>query len=135
VIFSAWAPVLYNHRLVHTFHTKHYIPMICLNSFHLCTDGTNIFFLQVLLVSELSMPSKVPIFSYLAKYLKLSASFSIFHHRYCPLINYLAMCSFHDRMKWNKEQAVWRDWKFEAKAGTFSIFVSGVLLLILDDNM
>ena len=42
---------------------------------------------------------------------------------------------FHVRMKWKKEQAVRRDWKFEANAGTFAIFVSGVLLLMLDDNM
>jgi len=38
-------------------------------------------------------------------------------------------------MKWNKEQAVRRDWKFVANSGTFAVFVSGVLLLMQDENM
>jgi hypothetical protein len=43
----------------------------------------------------------------------ISANFSSFHHKYCPLINIWQCALFKLRMKWNKEQAVRRTWKVE----------------------
>jgi len=38
-------------------------------------------------------------------------------------------------MKWNKEQAARRDWKFEGKCWNFFVIFSGALHLIQDENM
>ena len=46
------------------------------------------------------------------------------------------MWSFHIRMKWNKEQAVRRDWKCEGKCWNFfCYFFSSALHFIQDENM